>query len=424
MLESLPTAQAKERARGKGPRLYHKKSRTGCQRCKARRVKCDETRPVCSSCQRHDVECVYPQPSETAPRGRAKAGQPAWPDSAERLQSSDVNSSPDTRSPERMDMDGDNDLVIPESKSRRELELRLLHNYIHYMAITISNSHFPIVKDTWAIEVPKLAFRYEALQYAIFSISSLHLLHEEPDSVELKDAHRDYTSLALRKHREAVSNMTSDNSDNADANGFTSILILMTFYAYLQERVIEPYTPPLSWLHISNATGNVFKSAWQTIQQSKSSKLMDVLGASPVLMEKESIFSDEYRTEFQEILQNVPPFEEPYDRESWAAYEKTFSFIGSVKRAIKGRENPMATCSRLITFAIIVPEKFIKLVEDQRPRALVILAHYFALCNYMRHIWWIGDIGKREVLGIQKALPPQWQRFIAGPVSIIEKSIM
>ncbi|KAI3392907.1 hypothetical protein diail_4994 [Diaporthe ilicicola] len=54
--------------RAVGPRLYHKKSRMGCLRCKARRVKCDEARPSCSGCSRHLVECVYP------PRGGPSLG--------------------------------------------------------------------------------------------------------------------------------------------------------------------------------------------------------------------------------------------------------------------------------------------------------------------------------------------------------------
>ncbi|KAI1272916.1 hypothetical protein F5Y07DRAFT_378289 [Xylaria sp. FL0933] len=37
-----------------GPR-----SRSGCQTCKARRVRCDEKHPVCSHCHRLQLECVY-----------------------------------------------------------------------------------------------------------------------------------------------------------------------------------------------------------------------------------------------------------------------------------------------------------------------------------------------------------------------------
>lgn len=54
--------------RGVGPRLYHKKSRMGCARCKARRVKCDEVRPACGGCSRHQVDCVYSTAKTTSTR--------------------------------------------------------------------------------------------------------------------------------------------------------------------------------------------------------------------------------------------------------------------------------------------------------------------------------------------------------------------
>ncbi|PGH29374.1 hypothetical protein GX50_07878 [[Emmonsia] crescens] len=38
----------------------HKKSRWGCTSCKRRRVKCDEQKPVCTSCRILKLHCVYP----------------------------------------------------------------------------------------------------------------------------------------------------------------------------------------------------------------------------------------------------------------------------------------------------------------------------------------------------------------------------
>ncbi|PTB61327.1 hypothetical protein BBK36DRAFT_1195890, partial [Trichoderma citrinoviride] len=42
----------------------HKKSRAGCQSCKARKVKCDEARPVCRSCKLRKADCVYAAPQK------------------------------------------------------------------------------------------------------------------------------------------------------------------------------------------------------------------------------------------------------------------------------------------------------------------------------------------------------------------------
>ncbi|BCS03226.1 Zn(II)2Cys6 transcription factor domain-containing protein [Aspergillus luchuensis] len=41
------------------PRLNHRKSTRGCRRCKARKVKCSETRPKCQHCNRHNLPCEY-----------------------------------------------------------------------------------------------------------------------------------------------------------------------------------------------------------------------------------------------------------------------------------------------------------------------------------------------------------------------------
>lgn len=48
-----PTARFR---RVKAPR---KRSVTACNFCRLRKVKCDNTRPVCSFCIRHSVDCVY-----------------------------------------------------------------------------------------------------------------------------------------------------------------------------------------------------------------------------------------------------------------------------------------------------------------------------------------------------------------------------
>lgn len=64
-MDDYDTAPSSSGRRGVGPRLYHKKSRTGCSRCKARRVKCDEARPACGGCSRHQVACVYPPSART-----------------------------------------------------------------------------------------------------------------------------------------------------------------------------------------------------------------------------------------------------------------------------------------------------------------------------------------------------------------------
>ncbi|PVH70614.1 hypothetical protein DL98DRAFT_521511 [Cadophora sp. DSE1049] len=41
-------------------RRTHRKSRLGCQPCKQRKIKCDESRPVCLNCTRREIGCSFP----------------------------------------------------------------------------------------------------------------------------------------------------------------------------------------------------------------------------------------------------------------------------------------------------------------------------------------------------------------------------
>ncbi|KEY71487.1 hypothetical protein S7711_03553 [Stachybotrys chartarum IBT 7711] len=47
--------------------VKHRRTRSGCFMCRSRRVKCDETRPICERCRKGNRECVYPEPP--APKG-------------------------------------------------------------------------------------------------------------------------------------------------------------------------------------------------------------------------------------------------------------------------------------------------------------------------------------------------------------------
>ncbi|KUL83681.1 hypothetical protein ZTR_07498 [Talaromyces verruculosus] len=51
-------------------RISHTKSRNGCYKCKQRRVKCDEVRPMCNACSVRGDDCVYPSPGGARERER------------------------------------------------------------------------------------------------------------------------------------------------------------------------------------------------------------------------------------------------------------------------------------------------------------------------------------------------------------------
>ncbi|KAL2754286.1 hypothetical protein ACRALDRAFT_2043311 [Sodiomyces alcalophilus JCM 7366] len=55
--------------------VKHRRTRSGCFMCRSRRVKCDETRPICERCRKGNRECIYPDP----PPGKSTTSQSSTP---------------------------------------------------------------------------------------------------------------------------------------------------------------------------------------------------------------------------------------------------------------------------------------------------------------------------------------------------------
>ncbi|KAI4862177.1 hypothetical protein F4820DRAFT_451238 [Hypoxylon rubiginosum] len=54
MAETISIAQRQRQ------RKFHRRSRNGCSTCKAKHIRCDERKPLCTYCLRHGGECGYP----------------------------------------------------------------------------------------------------------------------------------------------------------------------------------------------------------------------------------------------------------------------------------------------------------------------------------------------------------------------------
>lgn len=335
---------------------------------------------------------------------------------------------PRTKSPAQVDDNpamnesSTNTLNYPESKKRRLLELRLLHQYTTKTSLTLNlvdpGSAEPNLMEVWMSDVPNLAFNNDALLNIICAISALHAAKSNPQDLDAIDVYRNYLDLALREHSNDVADLTKRN---ADAACLTSSLFRIAAFAILQERLLVPYTPPMQWLQMTRGAGNVFNEAWEFIEDDDSSILLKMLKRTPVLKDSEPLFQESSR---QGLLHLLHGNRTEQTLEAWSveieeAYSSTLSYIGSVQSLIDGGEKPQTVCRILIMFPYLIQKSFIGLVHQQQPRALVILAHYFGLLTGFKDIWFIGDTGPREIRAIQAVLSEEWQDFMAWPLQAL-----
>src|ERR1700761_3072254 len=153
------------------PRLSHKKSKNGCRRCKARRVKCDELHPTCSNCHRHSVRCEYT--NKFFIEHTSNAALPL-------NQLKDANKSPSSHASPSSSFNelyhGGDAFESISDPDRRLLELRLLHHFVSVVCHTFPAGDRRVLADMWKIDAVQLGFEHPFLMNSIFALASLHVL--------------------------------------------------------------------------------------------------------------------------------------------------------------------------------------------------------------------------------------------------------
>ncbi|KAF2173919.1 hypothetical protein M409DRAFT_16187 [Zasmidium cellare ATCC 36951] len=425
------------------PRLNHKKTRTGCQRCKARKVKCDEQRPKCSACTRHNVSCEYIDPTPRRSDNLSLTTPPA----------------------ESNGYHGDLQGLDPK------LEIRLMHEWTAYTC-----SSFSTGTEFWRFQAPLFAMEHRMVLDAMFALAALHFSRQSPkqwipmegrmvpirdpiqkpayatkdisaqwkeneDAVDAANALRnsnnaDYVSTKRRQemlinarvyfdraidgHRRGLSALTREN---VEAVYITSILVsfhaLFTLSDSYEDRTL-PTLDPVVWLRLADGTRYLCE-VWRGLMGEEFLEANGVYFGRGKLDEEDALFQREFGRPFEKVLTFNEEYEmaSPGDKDS---YQKCTAYIALVyKSIIEGSEPALANCRRLVALPSRLPKRFLELLDMRAPRAMVLLAHAFALMKLISDtVPWFAGIAEQQVPKIYQILQPGWQELMAWPMRIVE----
>ncbi|TQV95744.1 hypothetical protein V2A60_000921 [Cordyceps javanica] len=452
------------------PRRSHKKSRAGCRRCKNRKIKCDEVHPRCGNCVKHGVMCDFENPEvldELASAATPAAARSPPVPSPTNLQSNNhhnghaattngngVNGSrpsPRRQSPIPPHIHTPNPPppVLSPSVSEslhnsasqsvqngpttssssaptrpvdRMLELRLWHHYTTSTYKTLLHN-VPAANDIWQFEVPKLAFAGKTyLADAILAVSALHLRSLNPDDKNLVQATHAYSASALADYCSSLAGGIHD--ENAEALFLTACLI--AFQATASRIFIKDdgemtpstgknssrYPLPSAWFHAFQGVKTIVATSWQWIFNSPT--VVAVINSQPSFqLDMNPLGSSSF---FGHLLEGVEDEISSEDPQVNLLSQQGYVHAVSVLNWAHQNPYPPAT----LAFPAAVSKRFVQLVEAKRPRALAIVACFFALLKRMDNVWWLGDVSRREVMGLVSLFEPGsgWWRHLEWPVRI------
>lgn len=254
---------------------------------------------------------------------------------------------------------------------------------------------------------------------AILSVAALHLRFQHPHDAALARASHAYTASALSEYCASLDGGIT--AHNAEALFLTASLIAFqsTASRIFAKDDAEPdahsasrYVLPMPWFHAFQGVKTVVATSWQWIRHSDVVKA--VIDSQPSFQLNlnplgPGSFFGHLLDGLDDELVNEPP-------QCVSATSQGYSHAVSVLNwAHQSAHAPAA-----LAFPASVSRRFLDLVEEKRPRALAILACFFALLKRMDNVWWLDNVARREVTGIVSMLEPgsPWWRHLEWPVRI------
>ncbi|KAH8160124.1 hypothetical protein CIB48_g8129 [Xylaria polymorpha] len=418
------------------------------RRCKVRKIKCDEVHPRCGNCSKHGVSCDFEHPSVRdththTPKSSATrdpSSTVAVPTETSRPPSSTSASASAPSSVTHGDSPADaSDTTTPTavgntpapiyktpdppplssttSKKNRMLELKLLHNFTTVTAQTLSVNS-PVLEKIWRVTVPELAFSSATyLADTLLAVSALHLRSSSPQDRELIRASHSYMASACSEYGACLSKGVTES--NAEALFLTSALIAFQSTAsriFARDDVNDRsagYSLPLSWFHSFQGVKAVVAATWQWLRIS--TIVIPIIESQPAL----NLDLSGHPTFFSDLMTGVEDEIAKFESNPATHVETRMAYQHAISVLDWAHKIPYTGAP--LVFLATVSRRFIELLEARRPRALAILASYFALLKCIDDVWWLKGVARREIMGIVSLFDPddeEWWPRLQWPLRI------
>ncbi|KAK0201804.1 hypothetical protein DFS33DRAFT_1350145 [Desarmillaria ectypa] len=355
----------------------HRKTRSGCRTCKQRRVKCDEELPKCKNCTRRDIACVWINTSQH---------DSVVPKTSTHTASSSNENPPSTIS-RRIG-----------TSSFDLLTLELIHHYA--TATSYSLSFDPVSTSLWRTLIPKFAFdpKNQCLLHALLAMTALHAYYTNPTAGQYAVAASTYYWQAKTELQRA------EMEGKMDVDAVFIAFSLIGLYEFATSSIVSSYSS--EW-HITVRTilPKVTKN-WPQLRDGVLRPMLDTMAPTIISTPLGEPFPSSLST-LLSTVHSSPDVEELHDISVYDAYKDSIRILEiSWKASFQKDYSMYASCMWWST----VPNTFIHLLAERKPRALIILAHY---CVMMKRVaedgpWWARKQWGNEAARMISALDARW----------------
>ncbi|KAK0610798.1 hypothetical protein B0T14DRAFT_439603 [Immersiella caudata] len=423
-------------------RLGYTKSRSGCLRCKQRRVKCDEQQP-CRACVRHNVECSLTasrssseppsarttrtaspatQPPSLTDRGRhlqPSTSKPLDPQlQANHLSPTSYTSPPPLTTNQPLGTPSDpypyfakftpSPYPQPDNPLTTSWvsDLSLLHHFTTVTARTLFRTGATPKerKNLWKIDVPRIAFSpgHTFLLHEILATAAFHLAFLEPHNRGKYHVQAtQHQTVAIQGVRIAVENITSENCHAIfAASSLFFISALAGARPDVKGMTVDDFVDVFL---LVKGIGGVLDSASVDLKRGPFGKLF-IPAAQEVV--QPNLTLDRVMAQLDVFLERVRGLVEGDNVRAVVELE-----VGQLKMSIeKARATTLDPEYRVIaSFPIVMTEGFVSLLRGGNQVAMALLGYYCVVVHATeRGIWFTKGWGLSILQDIARHMESPW----------------
>ncbi|KAL4794085.1 hypothetical protein BDV19DRAFT_205547 [Aspergillus venezuelensis] len=368
------------------PRRPHTKSRSGCQRCKEKHIKCDEARPACSACVRYNVPCIPKVP-------KTSSSAPALGTSGESSRIASPAQSPSTT-----------------RSSLTIWEFELLHNWI--TRVTEAFEVSPGFHNAWRDRAVKEALNHEWFLHMILILSALHMaLTKHPSFTE---THRAFIlqgcSDATTRFRQEAENPSDRNCHAVQAFPF-----LLTIYALALGQLDREVKSEA--VILDEMIGIMVLIKGHRLVEDTTNPFIALQNDHWV--QEGDFRGDQADAQFDsELILALRQLQLWIEGSSDSLAAKAIN-TGAVRAFMPGLEFHVHRNVRALAWPTEVESNYLDLLRQRNPTAMVILAYYAVVLGQSSSQWWCANWGVRLGSVIVSILPAEYREAIAWPLQML-----
>lgn len=367
---------------------------------------CDESHPKCVNCNVSMRHCSY---EDLVSEARAFIPAPVPKNSKSRPEiehPSPLISSPASST-------NSNPTPVADSLPVNKLHLELFHHFIsHDVTSLCLDNH---LSSGYSLEMTKCTLAAPFLMNEVLGFAALHLSIVRP----LQQSFYRHHAAELQTHA-----LTEFNTANLDLTPdtclpmflFSSILALHMLSEKLLFRIggfdlfLEDFVQSL---RLHRGVRAVTNQSWPLLLKSPLKFLLEAEGNA--LKSNQDNSRDECAT-----LMELVDSSDSLNMSIRNTYRDTIKHLQTAFDGSHQHPSRFSAIGPIISWPVIIPPRYIDLLEERTPEALVILAYFGALLHLHREMWMFGDSGAYIVTSIKGYLGPDWNIWLHWPSEFVQ----